>query len=152
MKTALLFLALCTTAAFAQPNTCGGLTSVTDGQQPVYPPIARAAHVSGIVIMLVSFKTTGEADTAQIVSGPMMLRQVATEYVKTWKANTYSGPRMCPIVITYQLTEGSCEDHARKNDSFQREDVQHLTVYSEAGMICDPAATITKRRHRFIFF
>ncbi|HEY5055361.1 MAG TPA: energy transducer TonB, partial [Acidobacteriaceae bacterium] len=74
MKTVLLFLVL-STAAFAQTNTCGGLTSVTDGAQPVYPPIAKAAHVEGVVTLLVSFKNTGEADTVQIVSGPPMLQQ-----------------------------------------------------------------------------
>jgi hypothetical protein len=71
MKTALLFLVLSTTAAHAQPNTCVGLTSVKDGAKPIYPPIAEAAHVEGVVTLLVSFETTGEADTVSVVRGPL---------------------------------------------------------------------------------
>lgn len=130
MKTALLFFVLSTTAAFAQPNTCGGLTLVIDGAQPVYPPIARAAHVTGMVIMLVSFKTTGEADTVQIVSGPPMLRQAATDYVKSWKANTYSGPRTCPIVITFNLDKGDGSPQ-----SLVRSDPQHVAINSYAPVL-----------------
>jgi len=132
MKTALLFLGLSTTAAFAQPNTCGGLTSVTDGAQPVYPPIARVAHVSGMVIMLVSFKTTGEADTVQIVSGPLMLQQAATDYIKLWKANSYTGPRTCPIVITYIASAIDCKPSP---GSVIRTDPQHVVIHG-AGTSC----------------
>ena len=152
MKTALLFLVLSSTVVLAQPNTCGGLTSVADGAKPVYPPIARAAHVSGMVILLVSFKTNGVADTAQVVSGPVMLQQAATNYVKSMHANEYSGPRTCPIVIVYQLSQGSCDDHSRKDDSVQKVDIQHSIIRGEPGMFCDPAATVTKHKHRFLFF
>jgi hypothetical protein len=151
MKTALLFLTL-STAALAQPNTCGGLTSVTDGAKPVYPPIAKAAHVSGMVILLVSFKTSGEADTIQVVSGPVMLQKAATDYVKSKHANDYSGPRTCPIVVIYTLSEGSCDDHSRKEDSAEVMDVQHSVIHGEAGMLCDPAVDIVKRKHRFLLF
>ena len=145
MKIALLFLAL-STAAFAQPNTCGGLTSVTDGAKPVYPPLARYARVNGMVILLVSFKTTGEADAVQIVSGPPMLRQSATDYVKSWRANEYTGPRSCAVVITFNLDRG---DGAP--DSVIRGDLQHVDVNSYAPCLCDPSGEL-KRKRRFLFF
>lgn len=140
MKIALLFLTLSSAAAFAQPNTCGGLTSVTDGAQPVYPPIARAARVSGMVILLVSFKTTGEADTVQVVSGPPMLRQAAVDYVTKWKVNEYSGQRTCRVTITYTVPAG---DFCRSSEpSFvRRMDPQHVIVHS-GGEICQPNSSI----------
>jgi len=152
MKIALLFLALSATAAFAQPNTCGGLTSVTDGAKPFYPPIARAAHVSGMVILLVSFKTTGETDALKIVGGPPMLRQAAIDYVNSWRANTYTGPRTCPIVVSYQLSAGGCDYHTRKNDFVEKPDVQHPIIRGESPMLCDPAVTFGKRKRRFLIF
>ena len=151
MKIALLFLAL-SGAAFAQPNTCGGLTSATDGAQPFYPPIARAAHVTGMVILLASFKTTGDVDTIQIVNGPVMLQKAATDYVKSMHANEYTGPRTCPIVVVYKLSEGSCDYHSRKEDFVEITDTQYLVIHGESAMLCDPAADIVKRKHRFLFF
>lgn len=150
MKIALLFLTL-STAAFAQPNTCGGLTSVTDGAKPVYPPIARAAHVNGIVILLVSFKTAGEADFVQIVSGPPMLRPAATDYVKSWRANQYTGPRTCPIILQYQLTSPACDEPMSSAISTERQDAQHTVIHDRAVTICDPGAEIERKR-RFLFF
>lgn len=49
-----------------------------------YPPIARAAHVQGDVI--VSFRQTPEGRTADVtpVSGPAMLQGIAVENVKAW--------------------------------------------------------------------
>ena len=132
-RIALLFLSLCI-PAFGQPNTCGGLTSVTDGAKPVYPPIARAAHVQGMVILLVSFKTTGEADTVQIVSGPPMLQKAATDYVKSWRANTYTGPRTCPIVITFNLDLGNGAPQSEV-----RTDPQHVNVNSYAPILYSDA-------------
>jgi hypothetical protein len=130
MKIALLLLALST--AFAQPNTCGGLRSVKDGAKPVYPPIARAAQVGGDVILLVSFKTTGETDTVQLVSGPLMLQQGAVNYVKTWKANQYNGPRSCQVTITYIAPAHACK---RSRGSVKRTDPQHVVVHS-SGQLC----------------
>jgi TonB-like protein len=49
-----------------------------------YPPIARAAHVQGDVV--VSFRQTPEGRTADVtpVPGPAMLQGIATENVKAW--------------------------------------------------------------------
>jgi TonB family protein len=49
-----------------------------------YPPIARAAHVQGDVV--VSFRQTPEGRTVDVtpVSGPAMLQGIAVENVKAW--------------------------------------------------------------------
>jgi hypothetical protein len=152
MKMELLFLVLSTAAASAQPNTCGGLTSVTDGAKAFYPPIARAAHVSGMMILLVSFKTTGETDAIKVVSGPPMLRQGAIDYVNSWKTNTYTGPRTCPIVVVYQLSGGTCDYHTRKDDFVEKPDIQHPIIHGETLMLCDPSGTLGKRKRKFLLF
>jgi hypothetical protein len=46
---------------------------------PYYPPIARAAHVSGEVVVALAFQIDGSVASATVVRGPMMLRQVALE-------------------------------------------------------------------------
>jgi len=112
------------------PPPCG-LTSMTDGAVPIFPPIAKAAHVGGTVVMLATFKLTGEVESIQIVSGPEMLRQSATNYVKGWRANAYSGPRTCPVAISYQLYNRG----DKEAPPIVRIDPQHVTLNSEAPLI-----------------
>ena len=52
---------------------------------PVYPPIAKAAHVSGTVVLVATISKTGEVEDLHAVSGPAMLQQAAQEAVKTWR-------------------------------------------------------------------
>jgi hypothetical protein len=152
MRIALLLFAL-TVPALAQPSTCVGLISVTEAAPPVYPPIARAAHVMGNVIFLVSFKTTGDIDKINVVSGPPMLVPVATDYVRGFHANEYDGQRACQIELQYELTEGKCDDSGldTKKISTKKTDVQHIIIETQATMICDPAATLKKHK-KFLWF
>ena len=88
--------------AQAQQASCG-LTTMTEMVQPLYPPIARAARVEGVVVLLVDFDLNGTVQSVRAISGPEMLRLSATTSVKTWHANTYSGPRTCPVAVTFHL-------------------------------------------------
>jgi hypothetical protein len=119
---ALLLLSL-STASIAQQGACG-LTKMTETATPIYPPIARAAHVEGVVVMLVSFKTSGEVEKLDIVSGPEMLKAAAATYVKGWHANEYTGPRTCPIVVTFHLRR----ENEKPTPEVVRQDLQHVTL------------------------
>lgn len=66
-------------------GVCQAQTVVPDSLPKLeYPPIARAAHVQGDVV--VSFRQTPEGGTVDVtpVSGPAMLRGTAVENVKAW--------------------------------------------------------------------
>ncbi|MGD0800544.1 MAG: energy transducer TonB [Terracidiphilus sp.] len=56
---------------------------------PVYPPLARQTHVSGIVVIQATISKTGVVENAHVVSGPTMLRQAAMDAVKTWRYRPY---------------------------------------------------------------
>ena len=51
---------------------------------PVYPPIAKAAHVSGKVVLLVELSPDGHVAKATPDTGPGMLRGAAMDAVKSW--------------------------------------------------------------------
>jgi TonB family protein len=51
---------------------------------PVYPPIAKAAHIQGTVVFDLRIGTTGKIESMQVVSGPAMLQQAATDCLKQW--------------------------------------------------------------------
>ncbi len=58
---------------------------VLERKQPEYPPIARAAHVQGEVVLRVFVSDTGSVENTFVVSGPEMLRSSAIDGVKKWK-------------------------------------------------------------------
>ena len=55
------------------------------GGDPVYPPIARAAHISGIVVIHAIISKTGTIENLQVMSGPVMLRQAAVDAISRWR-------------------------------------------------------------------
>jgi protein TonB len=56
---------------------------------PVYPPIAKAAHVQGVVILHAIISKTGTIEGLQVVSGPPMLTGSAMDAVKRWRYKPY---------------------------------------------------------------
>ena len=61
---------------------------------PVYPPIAKAAHVSGNVVLQYEINPQGHVGTVKIISGPPMLRAAAIDaalrqYVSDVEAGTF---------------------------------------------------------------
>ena len=56
---------------------------------PIYPPIARAAHVSGAVVLHAIISKTGTVTNLQVISGPEMLRASALDAVRNWRYKPY---------------------------------------------------------------
>jgi hypothetical protein len=129
---ALLLLAA-TGFIYAQSAPCG-LTSITEQSQLVYPPIARAAHVQGPVVLLVMFEQDGSVSNVKIVSAPRLLDElmgkVAAAYVRGWKANAFSGPRECPVAIDFALGAESQDPKI----SVVRIDAQHVRIAAETAI------------------
>jgi protein TonB len=57
--------------------------------KPIYPPIAKAAHVSGAVVLHAIISKSGSVQNLQVVSGPEMLRAAALDAVRNWKYKPY---------------------------------------------------------------
>jgi protein TonB len=56
---------------------------------PVYPPLARTAHVAGTVELHATISTNGTIKDLRAVSGPAMLRQSAVDAVRNWRYKPY---------------------------------------------------------------
>jgi protein TonB len=57
--------------------------------QPVYPAIAKAARVSGTVVLQATISKTGTIENLRVVSGPAMLQQAAMDAVRNWRYKPY---------------------------------------------------------------
>jgi hypothetical protein len=136
----------------AQAQACG-LTSMTETTPPIYPPIAKVARIAGPVILMARFRLDGSVDTASVLSGPPLLRTAAAQFVNSWHTNPYTGPRECPIIVTFQLNDThSCDIPLEPNVPFERVDWQHVVLRARATVICDPGGMILKRKRRFLIF
>jgi protein TonB len=56
---------------------------------PVYPPIARAARVSGTVVLQATISKTGSIQDLHVVNGPAMLQGAALDAVRQWRYRPY---------------------------------------------------------------
>lgn len=135
----------------AQTAPCG-ITSITDTTPLLYPPIARQAHITGQVILLATFNMDGTVASTRVIVGNKMLEGSATEYLEHWRANVYTGPRECPIVINFRSFETPPCENSAAPDRTIRNDAQHVEISVPQVWICDPAATITTHRKHFLFF
>jgi len=78
--------------SFAQMTSSPFTVSEADARQhllqheePLYPPIAKAARVQGDVVIDLVVSVTGQVLSEKVVSGPPMLRQAALDSVKNWR-------------------------------------------------------------------
>lgn len=153
--TALLLLAGAS-ALSAQSAPCG-ITSVTETSQLIYPPIARAAHVSGTVLLLAQFDNNGVPARVRVVSGAPMLQGAAINFAKGWRANEYTGPRECPFAVTFSFVGapsaecGTPQDESQQTaQPLRRVDLQHYVLASHNPcfvVMRDPAPL---RAHNFL--
>ena len=56
---------------------------------PVYPSIAKAARVEGVVVLQATISKAGTIENLRVVSGPAMLQQAALDAVKEWRYRPY---------------------------------------------------------------
>jgi protein TonB len=56
---------------------------------PVYPAEARAAHVSGMVVLHAIIGRDGTIENLTVISGPEMLRASALDAVRQWTYKPY---------------------------------------------------------------
>jgi protein TonB len=58
--------------------------------QPLYPPLAKQAHIQGRVILRAVISRNGMIENLQVLSGHPMLVQAAIDAVKQWRYRPYS--------------------------------------------------------------
>ena len=57
--------------------------------QPVYPPEAKKAKVSGTVKLDATIGSDGIVKELKVISGPELLQQAALDTVKNWRYRPY---------------------------------------------------------------
>ncbi len=78
------------------------------GPKPVYPPLARAARVEGVVRLLAVISSEGTIQNLQLISGPPLLVAAALQAIGQWKyqatvLNAQPVPVTTEIDVTFTL-------------------------------------------------
>lgn len=118
-----------------------------------YPAIARMAHITGDVALVVRIHNDGNVESVVVMGGPALLRQAAVDNARASQfdcqgcrepATEYS------LLYTFQLSETAiCPDDAPPAGKAYPQVTRspgHVKIVDQNIMICDPAAEITKVR------
>ena len=84
--------------------------TIIEKTTPSYPPIAKAAHVSGAVVLHAIIGKNGAIQNLTVISGPEMLRASAVEAVQHWRYKPYllnGDPTEVDTSITVNFNFGS---------------------------------------------
>jgi TonB family protein len=89
----------------------GGQTKAPEllvSSAPIYPTMARQAHVEGQVTIEAVIDTNGKLTTMTVISGPPLLQQAAIDSLRTWKyqpgyLNEKPVPTKTSITVNFRL-------------------------------------------------
>ena len=92
--------------------------------EPVYPPLARAAAVSGPVVVELTIDEEGNVIAAKVISGHPLLKDSALAAAKGWKfkpAKLSGNPVKVIGQITFNFTLGGAAPGARSIEALEKE-------------------------------
>lgn len=77
---------------------------------PMFPPIARAAHVNGEVVVEVRVNPHGEVEETKVISGHALLRKVSEAAAKKWKfADSEAPSKMARLTFSFSTVESKSD-------------------------------------------
>jgi hypothetical protein len=140
-------LLLC--AFFAASRYCSAETrwcSVTGKAQSdrlLYPPIARLANVTGVVISRAIYSPSGSVASLETLSGPRLLATSANQQMKSWTFQTDAkGTEPCQSLIVMSFVLGDTDSlEPRENVPLS---IYRISVRAYHIVLSDPAFTISK--------
>lgn len=129
----------------AQVRWCS-ITGKGKSDNILYPPIARAAHMSGTVVSRMTYSPAGKVIGLDTIFGNPLMATSANGQMKSWTIRTdATGAELCQslVVINFVIGETeSVEQIANTPPTITRIDIQTHPV-----VLSDPAFTIS-RSHR----
>jgi Gram-negative bacterial TonB protein C-terminal len=127
----------------AQARWCA-VTGHAANDKLLYPPIARAARVSGVVIGRMTYLPSGQVTNLETISGPIMLQRAVSDQLKKWTIHTDAqGEDPC---MSLAIVDFSFGDSASVNPNPPTSaGIMRISIVTETLDITDAAATLGKR-------
>lgn len=119
-----------------------------------YPPIALAARVWGEVQLSLNLRRDGTVASAEVVSGPPMLRQSALDGVRQTQFDCDGCiAEMTRFNLTYKFVLASGKPCSAHDDSYPRiaQSRNTIAVQDQSVWLCDPGGYTTKRSLKCLY-
>jgi len=147
------------TGSQSPAQSATGVEKVVIGKlfQPVYPPVAKQARVTGNVELILEIRKDGSIESASVVSGHPLLQQAALYSARRSQfecKNCGEGVHTLQMLYSFQLgptsycTEGPpIAKSDEQQESYPRvtQFQNHITLVDQPVGTCDPAVAIEKK-------
>jgi hypothetical protein len=146
MKTFVIVLlwALLSLRCQGEPRWCA--VSAKDASNAlVYPPIARAARLQGIVVMRMIYAPNDKVVRTEPVFGPAMLSSSLTTQLLNWKVMTDAiGDEQCMTLVIAEFRFHDSDEPSRlQTQAPVAPGILRISVESEILIISDPGGTLS---------
>ena len=137
----------------AEPRWCAFSESVSSNHI-LYPPIARAARIQGVVVMRLTYTLNGKVLETEPVFGPVMLSDALAKQTHTWTIQTDAAgnePCVTLMVVDFRFHD---PDVRLQSMLFQQPapGVFRASVEEEVLIISDPGADISTNPFRILAY
>jgi TonB family protein len=123
-------------------------------ETPTYPPIARAARVSGEVGLDITLAPDGTANTVEVESGPAMLRQAAVDSAtrSRFRANVEKPAGTYRVIYRFVLDDTmKCGDQRDGSYPHVKYEGNEVSIAEQAVLLCDPGAVMRYRSVKCLY-
>ena len=121
---------------------------------PNYPPIARAAHVTGEVHLEIKVSNDGLAGDIQVKDGPQMLREAAVNSAKTSLFEpevTQNDRTSYDLVYNFVVDATACDEASDPSYPHVSYGPGTVTIAEKVVPLCDPGSDIKVRSAKCLF-
>lgn len=122
---------------------------------PIYPPLARAARVSGDVEIALQIRQDGSVKSAYVVRGHPLLKAAALDSAQSSTFECHEcrevlNPYSILYTFGFTTTQHCCQSQKNSGSAGPPPGItqsqNHVTILSDPLCICDPGADIIKVR------
>lgn len=117
---------------------------------PIYPPMARQARISGDVVLSLRIRQDGSIESVELVSGHPMLSVAAIQSARASHFECTNCVRTMPAYsLTYEFRILATDPEQHCKNTLQRPpeldaSLHRVTVFADEVWTCDPSATIRR--------
>jgi hypothetical protein len=129
------------------------ITGQSSSDKLVYPPIARAARVSGIVLARITYSPQGDVQEVATISGPPMLAKFVNVQLRSWHLKTNaSGNDPCQSLAIIDFRLVTDDKPAGAPPQPTSGSIMRFSIEAQPLTLSDPEGNFSERRHRFRLF
>ena len=145
----LFVVALLVPACRAEARWCD-VIGHGDSEKLTYPPIARAARVSGIVLAQITYSAQGDVQEVATISGPPMLAKFVSLQLRSWHLKTNaSGSDPCQSLAIIEFRLVTDDKPAGSRSQPTPASILRISVEAVAIVLTNDEMPTLSRKRRF---